>query len=131
MKKGSISKLIIAYAVFQVVVVIFFGIFAITGRAAPELVGREGANLVFGTIAVRNFAIAILLLIGIIHKNPAILLGGFVVRFAMDIGDYIVRVFASGAPAPRLIVALIILLVVLWVPQVLCIRALKKQVHSN
>ncbi len=131
MEKVSIPKLIIVYAIFQIVVVVFFGVFAISGRAAPELIGQEGASLIFSTIAVRNFAIALLLLIGLINRNPALLLGGFVVRFAMDVGDYIVRVFLSGISAPRLLVAFIIILAVLWIPQVLCIRALHKQLKSS
>ena len=133
MENKPISKLVIAYAIFQIIALALFSLSIISGRAAPSLVGQQEATLLFGTVTIRHLAVAVLILIGLIHKSAAILFGSFVVRFVMDAGDYIWRVILTGSsvPARGLIVIFFISLVVFWIPQILCIRSLQKNLKSS
>ena len=131
MEGKPISKWIIVSAIFQIVLLIIISIRVASGNGTPSLVGNDEAMLLFGNIAIRHLAIVALILIGLIHKNAAVLFGGFVARFIMDFGDYIWRIIITDTEPKRLIVIFIISAVVLWTPQILSILGLRKHLKKS
>ena len=127
LKHQNIPRWVIGYAIFQLVLAILFAVLAYVNRGFqfPELVGNADALFPIGLFANRNLGVAAVMIIALILRNRAMLMGLFMIRFATDLFDFLLSAFGTGIDgAGAWIGTLIFFGLVLWGPELLAIRSL-------
>lgn len=126
-RNQKISRWIIGYAILQLVLAVLFGAMAYINRSAqfPELVDNAAALFPIGLFANRNLGVSVALIAALLLRNRAMLLTIFVIRFATDVFDFFLAIFGIGIEGVSgLIAQLIFFALILWLPELLSIRAL-------
>ena len=123
----KIPRWIIGYAILQLTLAVLFATMAYVNRGFqfPELVGNQDAFFAIGLFANRNFGVAIALIVALFLRDRNMLLAIFLVRFATDVFDFLLAVLGLGVDsAGALVSQLIFFALILWIPEILAIRAL-------
>lgn len=126
----KIPRWVIGYAILQLTLAVLFATMAYVNRSFqfPDLVGNQDALFAIGLFANRNFGVAIALVIALFLRDRNMLLAIFLVRFATDVFDFLLAVLGLGVDsAGALVGQLIFFALILWIPEILAIRALWKK----
>ena len=127
LRNQNIPRWIIGYAIFQLALAILFGSLAYFNRGFqfPELVGNVDALFPIGLFANRNLGVAAVMIIALVLRNRAMLMGLFMIRFATDLFDFLLSAFGTGIEgAGAWIGTFVFFGLVLWGPELLAIRSL-------
>ena len=126
MSHQKIPRWIIAYAIFQLILAVAFGLMAYVNRGFqfPELVGNADATFPIGLFANRNFGVAVGFVVALLLQNRTMLLTVFIIRLATDIFDFLLALGLGIDGIGALIGILVFFGLVLWIPEVLSIRSL-------
>ncbi len=126
MNTKKIHWWIIAYAIFQLLLAVGFGIMAYVNRGFqfPELVGNIDANFPIGLFANRNLGVAVALIAALVLRNRLMLLTIFVVRLATDTFDFLMALSNGVEGIGQVVIMLVFFGLILWIPEILAIHSL-------
>lgn len=120
----TIYKWIYGYAAVLSLLFIIFAMLALSGQGYAELPRSGEALHAVVSIAIRYFAVVLILLLGIACRNGSLLFAGFMAGAVITLGDFVASVIITRPPSAQVVVSAVVSTIVIWVPQALCMSAL-------
>lgn len=127
MEHKSISKWINIYAVIMSVIFLAFAVLAISGRGYATLERSGEALHAVVSLGIRYIVVALILVLGMLHRNRGMLLAGFFGVFVITLGDFVASVIITSPPIAQVLITTVVSNIVVWIPSALCIRVLMKR----